>query len=149
MFTGPNKIVAGDFEHWVEERGSKFMTAWDAQVQAAARMQRSRAGAAKGGLLQAHYGKGHVHVFRVRVLSAVAGGRAGGVSIIRESDQPGQGREVSPAREVAFRVLQKVQAGGYASDVLRRDAAGLTARDAGLAESIVLGACGIRASSII
>lgn len=42
-----------------------------------------------------------------------------------------------PAREIAFRVLQKVAKGGYATDLLRREAAEL--REAALAETIVLG----------
>jgi 16S rRNA (cytosine967-C5)-methyltransferase len=46
---------------------------------------------------------------------------------------------MSPAREVAFRVLQRVHGGGYASDLLRRECATLASRDAGLAEAIVLG----------
>jgi 16S rRNA (cytosine967-C5)-methyltransferase len=46
---------------------------------------------------------------------------------------------VSPARELAFRVLNKVQRGGYASDLLRRESGGVDSRDAGLAESIVFG----------
>ncbi|MEO5926593.1 MAG: transcription antitermination factor NusB [Bryobacteraceae bacterium] len=45
--------------------------------------------------------------------------------------------KISPAREIAFRVLQKAGKGGYATDLLRREKAG--ARDIGLAESIVLG----------
>lgn len=45
--------------------------------------------------------------------------------------------KLSPAREIAFRVLQRVAKGGYATDLLRREKA--DARDAGLAESIVLG----------
>jgi len=45
--------------------------------------------------------------------------------------------KLSPAREIAFRVLQKVGKGGYATDLLRREKAG--ARDIALAESIVLG----------
>jgi 16S rRNA (cytosine967-C5)-methyltransferase len=44
---------------------------------------------------------------------------------------------VSPAREIAFRVLQRVHQGGYATDLLRRESA--EARDLALAESIVLG----------
>jgi 16S rRNA (cytosine967-C5)-methyltransferase len=44
---------------------------------------------------------------------------------------------VSPAREIAFRVLQRVHGGGYATDLLRREAG--DPRDLGLAESIVLG----------
>jgi len=46
---------------------------------------------------------------------------------------------MSPARDVAFLVLQRVEGGGYASDLLRRESAGLSQRDAALAESIVLG----------
>jgi 16S rRNA (cytosine967-C5)-methyltransferase len=46
---------------------------------------------------------------------------------------------ISPARDLAFRVLKKVHNGGYASDLLRHEGADLDSRDAGLAESIVLG----------
>jgi 16S rRNA (cytosine967-C5)-methyltransferase len=46
---------------------------------------------------------------------------------------------MSPAREVAFRVLQRVHSGGYASDLLRLESERLTQRDAGLAEIIVFG----------
>jgi 16S rRNA (cytosine967-C5)-methyltransferase len=46
---------------------------------------------------------------------------------------------MSPARDVAFRVLIRVEGGGYASDLLRSESPGLSERDAGLAESIVLG----------
>jgi 16S rRNA (cytosine967-C5)-methyltransferase len=43
----------------------------------------------------------------------------------------------SAAREAAFRILQRVARGGYATDLLRRES--LDPRDAGLAEAIVLG----------
>lgn len=46
---------------------------------------------------------------------------------------------ISPGREVAFRVLQRVAEGGYASDLLRRESAGLEPRDAALAEIVTLG----------
>jgi 16S rRNA (cytosine967-C5)-methyltransferase len=46
---------------------------------------------------------------------------------------------VSPARDAAFRILQLVESGGFASDLLRRETAHLDARDAGLAETIVFG----------
>jgi 16S rRNA (cytosine967-C5)-methyltransferase len=46
---------------------------------------------------------------------------------------------ISPARDVAFRVLLRVHGGGYASDLLRRACAKLDTRDAALAETIVLG----------
>jgi len=46
---------------------------------------------------------------------------------------------ISPARDVAARVLKRVEQGGYASDALRVDSTALAARDAALAEAIVLG----------
>src|SRR5579871_3233098 len=46
---------------------------------------------------------------------------------------------MSPARETAFRILERVHGGGYASDLLLRECAGLDARDAGLAETLVFG----------
>jgi 16S rRNA (cytosine967-C5)-methyltransferase len=46
---------------------------------------------------------------------------------------------VSRARQVAFDVLRKVDAGGYASDLLLKSSAELDSRDAGLASEIVFG----------
>ena len=46
---------------------------------------------------------------------------------------------VSAAREVSFRILIKVNAGGYASDLLRYETATLDSRDAALAETLVFG----------
>ena len=50
-----------------------------------------------------------------------------------------QSRPTRSARDVAFQVLMRVESGGYASDLLRRESEGLAARDAALAEAIVLG----------
>lgn len=46
---------------------------------------------------------------------------------------------ISPARAAAFHVLSLVEEGGYASDLLLRDTASLSSRDAGLASEIVFG----------
>lgn len=46
---------------------------------------------------------------------------------------------MSPAREIAFQILKRVHEGGYASDLLLRQSAGLPARDAALGEIIVFG----------
>jgi 16S rRNA (cytosine967-C5)-methyltransferase len=46
---------------------------------------------------------------------------------------------LSPAREIAFHILRRVHEGGYASDLLLRQSAGLPSRDAALAEIIVFG----------
>jgi 16S rRNA (cytosine967-C5)-methyltransferase len=46
---------------------------------------------------------------------------------------------MSPARQIAFRVLERVHGGGYASELLRGKTAGLDSRDAALAETLVFG----------
>jgi 16S rRNA (cytosine967-C5)-methyltransferase len=46
---------------------------------------------------------------------------------------------MSPAREIAFRVLTRVHGGGFASDLLRRESEKADPRDASLAETIVFG----------
>lgn len=46
---------------------------------------------------------------------------------------------ISAARITAFDILRKVEAGGYASDLLRAHSAALDSRDAGLASEIVFG----------
>ena len=43
------------------------------------------------------------------------------------------------ARDIAFRVLELVEKGGFASDLLRHESENLSPRDAGLAETIVMG----------
>jgi 16S rRNA (cytosine967-C5)-methyltransferase len=50
-----------------------------------------------------------------------------------------QRTHISPAREVAFAVLEEVDAGAFASDSLREATRGLSPRDAGLAGQIVMG----------
>jgi 16S rRNA (cytosine967-C5)-methyltransferase len=52
---------------------------------------------------------------------------------------------VSPARIAAFEILLKVEAGGYASDLLLTRTAALDSRDAGLASEIVFGVLRYRA----
>jgi 16S rRNA (cytosine967-C5)-methyltransferase len=47
--------------------------------------------------------------------------------------------KISPARTVAFAVLEQISGGAYASDALREQSGSLDARDAGLASQIVFG----------
>ncbi len=62
VFNTPNKITAADFDGWVEERGSKFMTEWDPQYKATSSnaMIATEGSAARGGrkLKALTYGKG-------------------------------------------------------------------------------------------
>ena len=53
--------------------------------------------------------------------------------------------KIASARLLAFQILRKVEAGGYASDLLLSQSAGLDARDAGLASELVFGTLRYRA----
>jgi hypothetical protein len=56
---------------------------------------------------------------------------------------------LSPSRQVAFDVLRKVHAGGYASDLLLKYSDKLDSRGAGLASEIVFGCLRYEACSSI
>lgn len=58
VFQVPNKITAADFDGWVEERGSKFMTEWAPEYKPLLECHDRDQAPQKGGLLQAHFGKG-------------------------------------------------------------------------------------------
>jgi hypothetical protein len=58
IFTWPNKITGADFAGWVEERGSKFLTSWDANYKPMLETHDPGQAPQKGGLLYAEYGKG-------------------------------------------------------------------------------------------
>ena len=62
-FNSPNRITKADFDGWVEQRGSKFFTEWDAAyTPMIATYDRGQA-PQKGGWLTAEYGKGHYTYF--------------------------------------------------------------------------------------
>lgn len=58
VFNWPNKITLKDFQGWVEERGSKFMTTWDSHYQALLETHDPNQEPQKGGFLYTQYGKG-------------------------------------------------------------------------------------------
>jgi hypothetical protein len=58
VFSWPNKITPADFGGWIEERGSKFMSSWDAHYEALVETHDPSQAPQKGGLLYAKYGKG-------------------------------------------------------------------------------------------
>jgi LmbE family N-acetylglucosaminyl deacetylase len=58
VFRWPNTITAKDFDGWIEERGSKFMSTWDPQYQAPLETHDPGQDPQKGGLLIARYGSG-------------------------------------------------------------------------------------------
>ena len=58
IFQHPNQITAADFDGWVEERGSKFLTEWDANYQALLTCNDREQVPQHGGFLTAKYGHG-------------------------------------------------------------------------------------------
>jgi LmbE family N-acetylglucosaminyl deacetylase len=57
-FNWPNKITGADFDGWVEERGSKWMTTWDDRYKPLLECHDREQPPQRGGLLYAEYGKG-------------------------------------------------------------------------------------------
>ena len=57
-FNWPNKITKADFDHWVEQRGSKFWASWDPAYTAMIESYDKGQAPQKGGWLQAKHGKG-------------------------------------------------------------------------------------------
>ena len=67
VFRRPNKIVAADFDDWVEQRGSKFFSSWDESYVPLIETQDQGQEPQKGGWLTAQYGKGHYTYFAYAV----------------------------------------------------------------------------------
>jgi hypothetical protein len=63
VFNLPNKITKADFDGWVEQRGSKFWSAWDAAYTPMIATWDKGQQPQKGGWLHAKYGKGHYTYF--------------------------------------------------------------------------------------
>ena len=59
----PNRITKADFDNWVEQRGSKFWSTWDAQYTPLIATWDRGQSPQKGGWLHARYGKGHYTYF--------------------------------------------------------------------------------------
>ena len=58
IFQYPNRITEADFDGWVEERGSKFLTEWDGNYQALLTCNDREQEPQHGGLLYTRYGQG-------------------------------------------------------------------------------------------
>ncbi|MDE0469136.1 MAG: PIG-L family deacetylase [Candidatus Poribacteria bacterium] len=58
IFRSPNQITEADFDGWVEERGSKFLTEWDANYQALLTCNDREQEPQHGGFMYAEYGQG-------------------------------------------------------------------------------------------
>ncbi|MGE0887545.1 MAG: PIG-L family deacetylase [Blastocatellales bacterium] len=58
VFNWPNTIAVADFDNWVEERGSKWMSTWDERYQPLLETNDRQQPPQRGGLMFARYGKG-------------------------------------------------------------------------------------------
>ena len=63
LFTTPNRITTADFDGWVEQRGSKFFTGWDAAYTPLIATHDQGQAPQRGGWLTASYGQGHYTYF--------------------------------------------------------------------------------------
>jgi LmbE family N-acetylglucosaminyl deacetylase len=63
LFTTPNRITKADFDGWVEQRGSKFFTEWNAAYTPLIATHDQGQAPQQGGWLTAVYGKGHYTYF--------------------------------------------------------------------------------------
>jgi LmbE family N-acetylglucosaminyl deacetylase len=63
MMTAPNRITPADFDGWVEQRGSKFWSAWDAAYTPIISTFDQGQAPQRGGWLWARVGKGHYTYF--------------------------------------------------------------------------------------
>jgi hypothetical protein len=63
VFNTPNKISRADFDNWVEQRGSKFWSRWDAAYTPMIATWDQGQAPQKGGWLHARYGRGHYTYF--------------------------------------------------------------------------------------
>jgi hypothetical protein len=63
VFRAPNAITAADFEGWVEQRGSKFFSTWDAAYTPLIESNDTGQEPQRGGWLVASYGAGYYTYF--------------------------------------------------------------------------------------
>jgi hypothetical protein len=59
IFNFPNRITESDFEGWVQERGTYFLSEWDSNFKPLVASRDPGEAPLKGGQLIAQYGKGH------------------------------------------------------------------------------------------
>jgi hypothetical protein len=92
VFNWPNKITASDFDGWVEERGSKWMTTWDDRYTPLLESHDRQQPPQRGGLMYARHGKGTfvyaAYAFYRQLPAGVQGGYRLFANIISLKKQP-------------------------------------------------------------
>ena len=82
VFNTPNKITAADFDRWVEQRGSKFWSTWDAAYSPMIATHDRGQAPQKGGWLHVRYGKGHYTYFAYALHRQLPYGVAGSYRLL-------------------------------------------------------------------
>ena len=92
IFQYPNQITEADFDGWVEERGSKFLTEWNENYQALLTCNDREQEPQHGGLLYAQYGEGTytyaAYAFYRQLPAGVAGAYRLFVNMLMLGKQP-------------------------------------------------------------
>lgn len=92
VFNWPNKITGADFDGWVEERGSKWMTTWDERYKPLLECHDREQPPQRGGLVYAQYGKGTfvyaAYAFYRQLPAGVQGGYRLFANLISLKKQP-------------------------------------------------------------
>jgi len=92
VFNWPNKITATDFDNWVEERGSKWMSTWDERYKPLLESHDREQSPQRGGLVQAKYGRGTftyaAYAFYRQMPAGIPGGYRLFANIISLGKQP-------------------------------------------------------------
>ena len=92
VFHWPNKITEADFNGWVEERGSKWMTTWDERYKPLLESRDRQQPPQQGGLLYAQYGTGTfvyvAYAFYRQLPAGVQGGYRLFANLISLKKQP-------------------------------------------------------------
>jgi LmbE family N-acetylglucosaminyl deacetylase len=92
VFNWPNKITESDFNGWVEERGSKWMSTWDERYKPLLESHDREQAPQKGGMMYAQYGKGTfvyaAYAFYRQLPAGVQGGYRLFANVISLKKQP-------------------------------------------------------------
>ena len=92
----PNRITPADFDGWVEQRGSKFFTAWDKAYTPVVATWDKGQSPQKGGWLHARYGQGHYTYFAYALHRQLPYGVPGAYRLLANLLSQGQPRPAAP-----------------------------------------------------
>jgi LmbE family N-acetylglucosaminyl deacetylase len=82
LLNWPNRIGPGDFDSWVEQRGSKFWSEWDDRYVPLVSSHDQEQAPQKGGWLTARYGKGYYTYFAYALHRQLPSGVPGAYRIL-------------------------------------------------------------------